>query len=278
MESCALVLPKERCSSPRGAARKPPLTKTRQKRAPVLNNLQVLSRRTPKGNRLILTCEHGGNRIPSAYADLFSKAGAELTSHRGYDPGALDLAKALGSALRAPLVFSTVSRLLVELNRTARHPALFSEFTRGLTPAEKDKLLRRYYWPHWRMIESLIAESLAQGMRVTHIGVHTFTPVLHGVERTADIGLLYDPARPREKAFCVRWQEALRKSGLELRVRRNDPYRGAADGLTTHLRRHFGSSRYIGVELEVNNRFAVDDAPTWRAIQRAITQSLDSLL
>jgi hypothetical protein len=42
--------------------------------------------------------------------------------------------------------------------------------------------------------------------------------------------------------------EALR----ELRVRRNYPYLGKADGFTTYLRRHFPVDRYAGVEFEVN--------------------------
>lgn len=232
----------------------------------------------PERNRLILTCEHGGARIPSAYAQYFANAGPELISHRGYDVGALDLAKAISQALTVPLIFSTVSRLLVELNRSLNHPKLFSEFSGAMDQHSKDKLLRRYYWPHRNTVESLIAETLEDGSRVIHVGVHTFTPVLHGVERTADVGLLYDPARPREKSFCVRWQERLRDAAPQLRVRRNDPYRGASDGFTTHLRSQFPASRYLGIELEVNNKLPSGEPDAWTLIQRAIIQSLEAAL
>jgi predicted N-formylglutamate amidohydrolase len=70
----------------------------------------------------LVTCEHGGNRIPAPYRKLFVRQRALLDSHRGWDPGALQMARALSTALRAPLVASTTSRLLVDLNRSAGHP------------------------------------------------------------------------------------------------------------------------------------------------------------
>ena len=66
----------------------------------------------------IITSEHGGNRIPAPYRRLFRGQRALLDSHRGYDPGSLVMAKALASACRTPLVASTVSRLLIDLNRS----------------------------------------------------------------------------------------------------------------------------------------------------------------
>ena len=79
---------------------------------------------------IVITCEHGGNRIPSPYRDLFHAHQALLDSHRGFDPGALIMAKALATAFAAPLVASTVSRLLVDLNRSVGHPRLHYEATR----------------------------------------------------------------------------------------------------------------------------------------------------
>ena len=66
------------------------------------------------GHGLVITCEHGGNRIPSLYRDLFHDYQVLLDSHRGFDPGALVMARALAAAFAAPLVASTVSRLLVD--------------------------------------------------------------------------------------------------------------------------------------------------------------------
>jgi predicted N-formylglutamate amidohydrolase len=110
---------------------------------------------------------------------------------------------------------------------------------------------------------------------VLHVAVHSFTPVLHGEVRNADVGLLYGSGRPREARTCRRWQAELRRLDPALRVRRNYPYRGEADGLPTWLRRRFPDARYAGVELELNQ--ALMDGRR-RAVTDALARSLAALL
>jgi predicted N-formylglutamate amidohydrolase len=50
---------------------------------------------------LVITCEHGGNRIPKPYRDLFHADQALLSSHRGFDPGALDHGKNAGDGIHS---------------------------------------------------------------------------------------------------------------------------------------------------------------------------------
>jgi hypothetical protein len=38
--------------------------------------------------RLLVSCEHGGNRVPARYVALFEGAADVLATHRGYDLGA----------------------------------------------------------------------------------------------------------------------------------------------------------------------------------------------
>lgn len=223
---------------------------------------------------LLVTCEHGGNRIPAAYRALFARHARLLNSHRGYDPGALELAKLFASQFGGPLFFATVSRLLVELNRSPHHPALFSIVTRSLSRADRMEVVKRYYTPYRHRVERAIALRLRRRRRVLHLSVHSFTPVLDGVVRRADLGLLYDPQRRQEAAFCRRWQQKLRQSLPALLVRRNYPYRGAADGLTTSLRKRFPAQRYIGIELEVNQRFPLSDPAGWKHLQRVLAATL----
>src|SRR5689334_17093692 len=94
-------------------------------------------RRSPGsvGAFILITCEHGGNRIPPKYRALFRNARALLDSHRGYDAGALAMARDLAAALQAPLISSTVSRLLVDLNRSVGHPRSHHEAIRAIAPA-----------------------------------------------------------------------------------------------------------------------------------------------
>src|SRR5689334_18929857 len=144
---------------------------------------------------ILVTCEHGGNSIPTAYAHLFRGQRALLNSHRGYDPGALVMARELASALRAHLVFATVSRLLVDLNRSIGHRRLHLETVRDAGPGVRRSVVARYYGPYRERVERLVAAAAANRRRVLHISSHSFTPNLDGRLRTADVGLLYDPAR-----------------------------------------------------------------------------------
>ena len=117
-------------------------------------------------------------------------------------------------------------------------------------------------------------------MRVIHIAVHSFTPVLDGITRQADVGLLYDPARSPEKMLCSAWKNALRELAPELRVRRNYPYAGRADGLASHLRRRFQEHEYIGVELELNQLLVPSTSKKGenvRLIQRSLAIAVRSL-
>jgi len=67
---------------------------------------------------IVLSCEHAGHRVPAAYRALFRGHASVLKSHRGWDPGALDLARAIVVACNAPLLANTTSRLIVECNRS----------------------------------------------------------------------------------------------------------------------------------------------------------------
>ncbi len=227
---------------------------------------------------LLITCEHGGNRIPVRYQPLFADSKALLDSHRGYDPGALQMARQLAHHFRAPLVYATVSRLLVDLNRSIGHRALFSNATRGLSRAEHAQIIARHYVPYRTEVEALVANAIAAGQRVVHISSHSFTPVLDGCVRNADIGLLYDPARPGERALCGAWDTALAAAIAPLRVRRNYPYQGRNDGLTLRLRRQHAASRYVGVELEINQKHVTVQQRFPAQIRRAVVESLRETL
>jgi predicted N-formylglutamate amidohydrolase len=96
-----------------------------------------------RGWSLLVTSEHGGNDVPEEHRSLFRGRKALLDSHRGWDPGTLDLAERLASALGAPLVASSVTRLLVDLNRSPHNPRVFSEVTRPLPRAARLVLLAR---------------------------------------------------------------------------------------------------------------------------------------
>ncbi len=222
----------------------------------------------------IITCEHGGNRIPAPFQQWFRGRRALLNSHCGYDPGALVMAQALAAAFAAPLVMSTVSRLLVDLNRSLGHKQLFSAATRRLPTKIRSDIIERHYRPYRETVERLVRQSASRGRRVIHISSHSFTPALDGKVRIADVGLLYHPSRRYESELCARWKASLAAFRPELRVRRNYPYAGKGDGLTSHLRLRFAPAAYVGVELEINQEIVLTAGRRWTALRGALIDSL----
>jgi predicted N-formylglutamate amidohydrolase len=200
---------------------------------------------------IVLSCEHAGHAVPKGYRDLFAATPAVLTTHRGYDIGIAPVAARIGRILEVPLWVCRTSRLLIEPNRSLHHPKLFSQFSRGLPVTDKSWLVEHVWRPHREAVTKAVADHVRRDRQVLHLALHSFTPVLEGEERTAEIGLLYDPQRSAERGFALDLRDRLRAI-TGLRVRRNYPYRGCADGLTTALRRVFSPKEYLGLEIEWN--------------------------
>ncbi len=199
--------------------------------------------------RILLSCEHAGNRVPRIYKHLFAADPHVLTTHRGYDIGIAPVAAAVQEVLGCPLCVHEWTRLLADVNRT-HQPSLFSEFSKPLNATEKQQLLNAYYTPYQERLGRAVAELMRAGP-VLHLSLHSFTPEWRGRKRNADIGILYDPARSQETAYANELQRQLQeRSGL--RIRRNYPYRGRSDGMTRRFRRQYPQSRYLGFEIEFN--------------------------
>lgn len=218
---------------------------------------------------IVLSCEHAGHAVPAAFRRLFAGHRSVLTTHRGYDIGIAPMARQVARVLGAPLLACQTSRLLIEPNRSLRHHSLFSEFSRDLPAEDKAWLIEHIWKPHRDAVTESVAQGIRRRGRVLHLALHSFTPVLDGRTRTADIGLLYDPKRPAERHFALALQRVLRET-TDLRVRRNYPYRGDADGLTTTLRRVFEPDEYVGLEIELNQAL-LTGSRTW---PRRLAESL----
>ncbi len=237
----------------------------------------------------IVTCEHGGNQVPLSYRPWFASkhAGRLLGSHRGFDPGAWEASLAFahwlfGESVDSPFqqegpggqpashlgrhstfetgfekrwIASRTTRLLVDLNRSPVNAQVFSELTGQRSDVEKCQLLTEWHAPYREFIDQQVSSLLDSHDLVTHLSIHTFTPRLRREWRAFDIGLLFDPHRAQEPAFCYAWQARLSHSVPRLRVRLNEPYHGTDDGLTSTLRQKYPSSHYLGIEVEINQRF-----------------------
>ena len=224
--------------------------------------------------KLIITCEHAGNKIPLPFKSYFEGHRNLLNSHAGYDAGAYELFKTIIRSANLYHYHTDISRLLVDFNRSLHHPKLFSSITKPLPADLKREILKDYYLPYRRSVENKISKLIIKGHRIIHISVHSFTPMLNNKTRHADIGLLYDPSRGYEKEFCFEWRENLLKFDNDLNIRFNYPYRGISDGFAAYLRKYFPGNKYIGIELEVNQKYQINFTREWEINKKYISRSL----
>ncbi len=143
-----------------------------------------------------------------------------------------------------------------------------------LTPGERRARVRRYYEPYRAAVRHDI-ERAARNGTCLHLSFHTFTPRLAGVERRADVGVLYDPARRIERGVASRLIVAFRQAGFH--TRSNYPYRGTGDGLTTYGRRTYPAASYLGIELEFNQRL-LERAADIKRMQLKVVDCIESCL
>jgi predicted N-formylglutamate amidohydrolase len=226
--------------------------------------------------RLIVSCEHGGNRVPKAYAPLFVDAAAVLATHRGYDIGALEIARDFGRRLGVTPFIATTTRLVVDLNRSPGNRNVFSAYTRSLPAAEREAALVTYYRPYRAAVERAVETAIDAGEPVLHVSAHSFTPELRGEVRNCDVGFLYDPRQLGDVQFVEAWYAALRSEAPELVLRRNYPYRGVSDSLVTMLRRRHAPRGYVGIELEVNQKHAASRG--WRSLVATLGKALAAVV
>ena len=219
---------------------------------------------------LMITCEHASNALPGIVVRAFRECNIEeakrlglescitfgipeevLASHRGYDIGAYKVFFNLVKRLKPDFhCLGSFSRLVVDLNRSSTSKSFFSEYTVHLPETVKKHITG--LWQKYReKIENFVAKAIPE--KIVHLGIHSFTPVLNGVERDADVGILYDPSRPAEAKLADILIKSIHEREPSLRIRRNYPYLGKSDGLTTTLRQKFGTA-YVGLEIEVNQK------------------------
>lgn len=171
----------------------------------------------------LLIAEHAGNIVPAPWRGL-GLAGPYLETHFAVDIGIDALTRRMSQGLRAPAVIAHYSRLFLDYNR----PATEWDFMRpdlggipvpgNLDVDAADASLRRQVG--WAPLEQAIVEA-AKG-RQALVSVHSFTPVMGGVRRDVDIGVLWREPSSFVGSVLDDLQERGTRAGF--RIGDNAPY------------------------------------------------------
>jgi predicted N-formylglutamate amidohydrolase len=215
----------------------------------------VLVSRAEGTSPFVLVCDHASHYIPEKYGYL-GLTEAERMSHIAWDPGAQAVSRALSEMLDAPLVESTISRLVIDANRDPAAPNLIwtlSEATRiaaneNLSDEERQFRIDTYHRPYHEAVDAVLAARLEAGRETVLVCVHSFTPVFLGQSRPWPIGLIHG----RNDRFTRALQSALSDDEPSLNIGWNEPY-AALNGVTLTLETHGDGRGVPTTMIEIRN-------------------------
>ncbi len=208
----------------------------------------------------LLVCDHAGRRVPQCLGDMGVSA-ADWDRHIAWDIGTAPLCDMLANALDAVCIAQTYSRLVIDCNRRPGHPASIPPVSDGTpVPAnvgipawQATARVDEVFAPYHAAIAGEVDRRLAEGRACVFIAVHSFTPVMGGVARPWQAGVLHNRAPELSRALG----RLLAASGLL--VGDNEPYRMADDSDYT-VPLHAESRGLPYVELEIRQDLIGDAA------------------
>ena len=221
----------------------------------------------------VIVCEHASNAIPERFAGL-GLSDEALERHIAWDPGALDVARHMAERLDAPLVRATVSRLMIDCNRSLDAPDLIVSEADSITVpgnyiSEEERRIRAatIHEPFHAALSRLIEARLAARRPTALVSVHSFTPVLNGLARPWAVGIIFGGDRRLADPLIA----GLNDDG-SLVVGVNEPYSPADRVFYTH-ERHAEPRNLPSAMIEIRNDLIEDQAS-----QRAMAVRLAGLM
>jgi len=178
---------------------------------------------------VLLVCDHASRRFPAAVASLgLDEQGQRC--HLAWDIGAGAVTERIAAELQVTAVLAEYSRLVVDCNRNLMDPSAFLEFgdgriipgNRGLSQQAKDVRASEIFWPYHHAIDVEIRRLATAERAPAFYSVHSFTPILDGVKRDCEIGVMWDADRPTAEIVI----DGFRRHGYN--VGDNEPYSGKA--------------------------------------------------
>ena len=225
---------------------------------------------------ILLLCDHASRRCPVPLGTIGLDPAARRC-HLALDIGAGALTECLADSLSVTSVMAQYSRLIVDCNRQLLDPGAFLEFGDGvlvpgnhnLTRLQKQLRADAIYWPYHYAVETEIQRLGAQGCPPCVLAIHSFTPVLNGVFRPWEIGVLWDKDR-RMADIMLRGFTA-----AGYLVGDNEPYSGKApQDFTIDHHAELGGLPHVGIEVRQD---LIDDAAGVTGIAAVMHDIIDGI-
>ena len=150
-------------------------------------------------SRAVLLCDHAGRAIPRSHGRL-GLYKATLCRHIAWDIGAADVTRRLANLIDAPALLANYSRLYIDPNRRLDHPGSILAVSDGIpvpgnTSVDATEAARRAdyaFWPYHNRALEMIQQAETRCDAAAILCIHSFTPVMDGVDRPWHVGILWN--------------------------------------------------------------------------------------
>ncbi|GAA5505653.1 N-formylglutamate amidohydrolase [Novipirellula caenicola] len=223
------------------------------------------------------------NEVSSGKQDHSQCSGGKLVFGRfpeklPGDDAARYVARRMAKLLQSPIIENKYTSALIDVTRSARHRSVMPAEVRKWPREVRDRLIQEVHADYRNRVQAAIEQNSRRHGFTIHVSVRSFALKSEGRLRRTDVGLLYDPSREDEMAFCLDWIDEMYDLAPMIRVRRNYPRRGTTESLVTAMRSHFTADDYIGVELLLNRAWAGRRVALRDQAIEGICKSLDEVL
>lgn len=228
---------------------------------------------------ILLVCDHAGRRVPVALGSM-GVGPADWGRHIAWDIGAAGVCAALAPLLDCACIEQVFSRLVIDCNRRPGHPTSIPPHSDGtavpandgLDDAARSARVHEIFRPYHDAIAAELQRRQAAGRATIVLAMHSFTPVMAGIARPWQAGVLFD----RDPALSLALAAELRVGGLY--VGENEPYALSDDSDYT-IPVHAEARGLAYVELEIRQDLIADAAGqiAWaRRLAAALPRALAS--
>jgi predicted N-formylglutamate amidohydrolase len=183
------------------------------------------------GLNIILTCDHASNLLPEGQNwsanDVYF-----FQQHNAVDIGIWLVTYELYNALQSPTTLARYSRLFIDLNRHISSPTSSTEYCSlvklDMNSDQNQVKARSHYYDDFKVSLNSLFSSYPNTKLI--FSMHSFTPIFEHIQRSVEIGLLYDE-RFTDTSLVKIIFDVFKSYHYDVRL--NEPYRG--DLHSSHL-------------------------------------------
>jgi len=200
----------------------------------------------------LLIGDHAGNLVPRAL-EPFGVAASDRTRHIGWDIGIARLGEVLADLLDATFIAQRYSRLVIDCNRAPDAIDAMPAVSDGtpipanaaLDAAARAARVAAIHAPYQSAIAAELARRDAEGGETVLVALHSFTPVMRGVARPWQIGVLHGGG---DETYARAVLAKLEARG-DLMVGDNEPYAMDMIDFTIPDHAFAAGRRYVETEI-----------------------------